>query len=229
LANTPKVKGIKGREEIEDFSDVDAYCTSTNECAAILNSQEDDVYHGGVGTTRSSSTSSSNKKKDKNDMKKDVSSALKSPSTSRRGPLKRSESGLNFILEDNDEIAESLDDSNHSHDSKAHSMSNYTNRNISAVQGVPDLSLRPQSRKLYLGVEVIANTTTGPSSLSLPSSNSSSSSNAKVPRSARARYLSLSSPPGLDGGDNTIDEDNIEDSNPSISHSPGHAISLFNY
>lgn len=238
LNQSPKGKGVKSREEIDEFSDVDVNCTSANENSTTDTIHEEEVNNGNNINIISArlSIGNINKKKDKSELKKESSSALKSPSLSKRGPLKRSESGLNFILEDNDEIGESLNNSDHSYDLKAGSISSYNSNANLLVQGVPDLSVRPQSRKLYLGIEGITKnyntnaainvaavnvaSTSGPLTLSLPApggiassinTNSSGSfANSKAPRSAGTRYLSLSSPPGLDGGDGNA-ENNLED------------------
>lgn len=90
-----------------------------------------------------------NKRKDKLDAKRDSNLNSKSPSINKRGMLARSPSGLQLIMEDNDELVEQLDAT----------PSNFDDIVLTTISTpLPvDMKVRPQSRKLYLGTEGISN------------------------------------------------------------------------
>lgn len=145
--------------------------------------------HGGGGGGGGGGGSSSRRKErglDQPVTKKDGAAVPKSPGKGTyRAPMIRSESGLNLIIEDDDE--------NYIDDSIFH-VGSY----VAPV--IAELAARPQSRKLYLGAEGVSGVGTGalvpPLLIHLPSAESAALSG-KAPRSA-GRYKSLVSPPLLD-------------------------------
>ena len=132
-----------------------------------------------------------NKRKDKVDPKRDANLNGKSPSIHKRGMLARSPSGLQLIMEDNDELVEQAP-------------SNFDDLVLTTISTpLPsDTKIRPQSRKLYLGMEGISSygvhSSSGGTPVAMPTTSEAVKGMAQLaqlqatgdaaPQSARPRY-----------------------------------------